>query len=109
MNPEAAFYPFCSNLAEFMKTIEKLRFSYGFSRISSVRKVSTSIKNVKKSSPECLGTPKNRTGWAGSTRWAAQMAIMGFGAARKLLNGVCGGGSNSEQLLTKLDCAVYTP
>ena len=60
-----------------MKTIEKPRFSYGFSVISKVWRVSKSMKNAKKSSPECFGTPKNRAGWAGLARWAAQVAIAG--------------------------------
>ena len=42
--------------------------------ISKVWRVSKSMKNVKKSSPECFGMPKDRAGWAGLARWAAQVA-----------------------------------
>ena len=60
-----------------MKTIEKPRFSYGFSMISGVRRASKSTKNLKKSSPECLGTLKNWLRWAGLAGLAAQVANVG--------------------------------
>ena len=75
--PEAVFCRFCSKFAEFMETIEKPRFSDGFSMISKGQRVSKSRTNLKKSSPECLGTPKNRAGWAGLARWVTQVAIVG--------------------------------
>ena len=82
-HPEAAFCQFYSKFAKFMKTIEKPRFSYGFSMISGVRRASKSTKNLKKSSPECLGTLKNRLRWAGLAGLAAQVANVGpMGAQR---------------------------
>ena len=75
--PMATFFRFGSDFAENMKIIEKPRFSYGFSMISGVRRASKSMKNLKKSSPECLGTPKNQPGWAGLSGLAAQVANMG--------------------------------
>ena len=47
-HPEAAFCRFCSKFAEFMKTIEKPRFSHDFSMISKVWRVSKSMTNMKK-------------------------------------------------------------
>ena len=82
-HPVAAFCRFCSNSAEYMKTIEKPRFSYGFSMISGVRRASKSMKNLKKSSPECFGTPENRPGWAGlAGEVAAELANGGPNSIR---------------------------
>ena len=73
----AAFSRFLIKFAKFKKTMEKPRFSYGFSMISRVRRVSKLMKNMKKLSPECFGAPKNSAGWAGLARLAAQVANMG--------------------------------
>ena len=75
--PMASFFGFGIDFAENMKTIEKPRFYYGFSMISEVRKASKSMTNLKKSSPECLETLKNRLRWTGLAGLAAQVANVG--------------------------------
>ena len=47
-----------------------------FFMISMVWRVSKSMTHVKKSSPECFGTPKNQAGWAGLARCAVHVAIV---------------------------------
>ena len=57
--------------------MQKPRFFHGFSMISRVRRESKSLKILKKWSPECFGTPKNRQGWAELAGSAAQVANVG--------------------------------
>ena len=49
------------------------------------------MKNIEKSSPESLGTPKNRQRWAGSAGMAAQVANVGSMGAQWRSNDVPGG------------------
>ena len=76
-NPMATFFCSGSDFGENTEIIQKPRFSYGFSMISGDRRASKSLKNLKKSTPECLGRPKSRPGWAGLARLAAQVANVG--------------------------------
>ena len=55
--------------------------------ISGVRRASKSMKNLKKSSPECLGTFKNWLRWAGLAGLAAQVANVGPMGAHLWENG----------------------
>ena len=49
------------------------------------------MKNIEKSIPESLGTPKNRQRWAGSAGMAAQVANVGPMGAQWRSNGGPGG------------------
>ena len=51
------------------------RFSFGFSLFSGVGGASKSMKNLKKSSPECFGTRENRPGWAGFDGLDGEVAV----------------------------------
>ena len=75
--PHGHFFGCGSDFAENTKIMQKPRFSFGFSMISGAWRASKAMKNLKKSSPECLGTLKNRPGWAGLSGLAAQVANMG--------------------------------
>ena len=53
--------------------------------------ISKLMKNIEKSSPESLGTPKNWQRWAGSAGMAAQVANVGPMGAQWRSNGGPGG------------------
>ena len=64
-------------LVENAKIMQKPRFPCGFAIFSGARRASKSMKNLKKSRPECFGTHYNRLGWAGLIQLVAQVANVG--------------------------------
>ena len=69
------FFKVRSNVAEYMKTMEKPRLSHAFCMISRVHRLSKSMKNVTTSSPECFGTPTNAVGLTKLARLVAQVIL----------------------------------
>ena len=85
--PMAIFLGFGRDFAQNVEIIQKPWFSHGFSMISGLGRTSKSMKNMKKSSPESFGPPKNRQRRAGSAGMAAQVASVGPMGAQWSSNG----------------------
>ena len=75
MRPKTTKLGFGSNFAENIKIVQKPKFSYGFSLFSGIWRTSKSMKNHKKSTLECFGTPENHPGWEGLAGLARSVAL----------------------------------